>query len=76
MIMYGVPFPDSRVPLARTSESQWTGNLSRDERLAVYDYDLGRYAPDRGPVAVQAEAQAGTYSGASPVVLWPAIQSQ
>jgi len=67
---------DVRVQLAKTSENQWTGNLRRDEQLGVYDYDAGRYAPDRGPVAVQAEARAGAYAGASPVVLWKATPSQ
>lgn len=67
---------DVRVQLAKTSENQWTGNLPRDERLAVYDYDAGRYTPDRRPIAVQAEARAGAYAGASPVVLWKAMPSQ
>jgi hypothetical protein len=67
---------DVRMQLDKTSKSQWTGMLRRDERLAVYDYDAGHYSSDTGPIAVQAEARAGAYAGASSVILWPSARSQ
>jgi hypothetical protein len=63
---------DVRLRLANADKHRWEGTLRRDESLAVYDYRRRCYAPDGGPVAVQAEARAGVCRGASPVVIWKA----
>ena len=61
---------DFRMKLDKAGGNTWTGSLARDGRVSVYDYRTGRYRPDGGAIAVQAEARDGARDGASRVVMW------